>query len=553
MKDGLQRKRLGLGWDEGTLRHPHRGRHADGDTRALMSERPTGIPKTRRLDTGQSRDERAAPIAQSSGPSSGHSSGAAPSKAGPSASASDMELTFTRDIGKKIAGRYKITDVIGEGGMGVVYEAWDTQVERKVAIKLVRSDTTDRKFLSRFRRELEITSKLRHPSTIRVFEHGETKDGRPYMVMELLTGESLADRLEQGPLEEMEALQIARQAAESLSEAHEHGVFHRDLKPDNIFIETVGVSKVVKVLDFGIAGGVDATRLTQAGEVFGTPQYMSPEQCNGLPLDHRTDIYSLACILYEMLEGRPPFSAETPMATMLKHVRAKVPPARHASKETAKVVLMGLRKDRSKRIQTAGRLAELIGQCIGYLRSGGDSRPSRMDSGPSSAQLLPAGPPSTGHPAITLGARSAATNTIPTTGPVPGFAEDGRGRTIAIVLGLLAIGLVIAMFFSDMSGTTDNSEKDTAVKTADAVPDDGPSPEKLPMNRALVQTNVEDAQVYVDEKYQCDTPCEVKVPVGDDLSHEIRVKKEGYVDLVKVWKPKSVAEPLPKLAPMEKI
>ncbi len=508
-----------------------------------MSERPTGIPKTRRLDTGQSREERGGPAPSTT-----------TSPPAPSASASDMELTFTRDVGKKIAGRYKITDVIGEGGMGVVYEAWDTQVERKVAIKLVRSDTTDRKFLSRFRRELEITSKLRHPSTIRVFEHGETKDGRPYMVMELLTGESLADRLEQGPLDEMEALQIARQAAESLSEAHEHGVFHRDLKPDNIFIETVGVSKVVKVLDFGIAGGVDATRLTQAGEVFGTPQYMSPEQCNGLPLDHRTDIYSLGCILYEMLEGRPPFAAETPMATMLKHVRAKVPTPRHASKETAKVVLMGLRKDRSKRIQTAGRLAELVGQCIGYLRTGGDSRSNRLDSGPSSGQLVSSSAVSTGHQAITMGGRSGSTSSLPsTTGPVPGFAEDSRGRTIAIGLGLLAIGLVVAMFFGDMSSGP-QSDGDNGSKSGESDSGAGASsPEKLPMNRALVQTNVEGAQVYVDEKYQCDTPCEVKVPVGDGLSHEIRAKKEGYIDLVKVWKPKSVAEPLPKLAPMEKL
>jgi len=504
-----------------------------------MSERPTGIPKTRRLDTGQSREEQAEPAAAQS-----------KSRMKPSASASDMELTFTRDIGKKIAGRYKITDVIGEGGMGVVYEAWDTQVERKVAIKLVRSDTTDRKFLSRFRRELEITSKLRHPSTIRVFEHGETKDGRPYMVMELLTGESLADRLEQGPMDEIEALQIARQAAESLSEAHEHGVFHRDLKPDNIFIETVGVSKVVKVLDFGIAGGVDATRLTQAGEVFGTPQYMSPEQCNGLPLDHRTDIYSLSCILYEMLEGRPPFSAETPMATMLKHVRAKVPSLRNAAKETSKVVLMGLRKDRSKRIQTAGRLAELIGQCIGHLRSGGDGRSREHSSG---MQRITTGHPATGQPAIVLGSRaSRAATAIPATGPVPGFAEDRRGRTIAIGLGLLAIGLVVAMFFSDMSSAPDQSAEESPKTSASAL-DDTNAPEKLPMNRALVQTNVEGAQVYVDDTYSCDTPCEVKVPVGDGLSHEIRVKKEGYADLVKVWKPKSVAEPLPKLAPMEEI
>ncbi|MCA9580128.1 MAG: serine/threonine protein kinase, partial [Myxococcales bacterium] len=166
------------------------------------------------------------------------------------------------DIGRIINNRYKITEVIGEGGMGVVYEAYDMQVERDVAIKLVRREClTDRTFLTRFRRELEVTSQFRHPSTIRVYEHGETPDGRPYMVMELLTGRSLAETLERdGTVPEMVALGYARQIAESLSEAHENEIFHRDLKPDNIFIESVGVSTVVKVLDFGIAGGIDAMR-----------------------------------------------------------------------------------------------------------------------------------------------------------------------------------------------------------------------------------------------------------------------------------------------------
>ena len=109
------------------------------------------------------------------------------------------------------------------------------------------------------------------------------------------------------------------------------------------------------------------------------------------------------------------------------------------------------------------------------------------------------------------------------------------------------------MFFSDMSSAPERTEDESSKSDTPSDDTEAPSPEKLPMNRALVQTNVEDAQVYVDEKYQCDPPCEVKVPVGDGLSHEIRVKKEGYVDLVKVWKPKSVAEPLPKLAPMEQI
>jgi eukaryotic-like serine/threonine-protein kinase len=490
-----------------------------------MSERRTGIPKTARLDTGQGQGQQVQ---------------AAVPEPDPSASAS-LEMAISEDLGRTIASRYQITEIIGEGGMGVVYEAWDTQVERKVAIKLVRSDSGgDRKFLTRFRRELEITSHLRHPSTIRVFEHGETEDGRPYMVMELLTGHSLADRLEKGALPEMEALQIARQVAESLSEAHEHGVFHRDLKPDNIFIETVGVSKVVKVLDFGIAGGVDATRLTQAGEVFGTPQYMSPEQCNGLPLDHRTDIYSLACILYEMLEGRPPFSAETPMATMLKHVRAKVPPPRNANKETARVVLMGLRKDRSKRIQTAGRFAELIGECIGHLRA---AKEGRSDS--------------TNHPVPR--SRTGATpiapgGTVPVAAAAATFAapqSDRRGLTIAAVLGAVALGLVALAVFGDFSKpTTSSTDPVEDVGKSDAQTE--PSPyESFPNNRALVRTNVENAKVFVDGVEQCETPCEITVPVGDGKTHEIRLEKDGYIDVVYNWRPMTVGEQLPPLPDMK--
>ncbi len=494
-----------------------------------MAERPTGFPKTARLDTAEGKH--------------GVTSDPAPPSAAPdpTASASSLEMVITEDLGRTIAGRYEITDVIGEGGMGVVYEAWDTQVERKVAIKLVRSDaSSDRKFITRFRRELEITSQLRHPSTIRVFEHGETEDGRPYMVMELLTGQSLADRLEQGPIEEMEALQIARQVAESLSEAHEHGVFHRDLKPDNIFIETVGVSKVVKVLDFGIAGGVDATRLTQAGEVFGTPQYMSPEQCNGLPLDHRTDIYSLACILYEMIEGRPPFSAETPMATMLKHVRAKVPPPRNASKETARVVLMGLRKDRAKRIQTAGRFAELIGQCIGYLRA---VKEGRIDTG--RAGSLPTA--STGSVPM-VGPSHALTSSMLPGGQTP---EERRGFYIVLGLGGLALVLIAALFFA--AGRASNADDDDEEPTPKAASEARAEPESknFPFNRALVRTNVPGAKVYVDGEPQCETPCEIRVPVGDGITHEIRLEKEGYIDVVQNWRPNNVGDPRPPLPDMK--
>lgn len=331
-------------------------------------------------------------------------------------------MVVRSDVGATIGGRYQITAIIGEGGMGIVYEAWDPQVNRKVAIKLLRSDSSDPTYLTRFRRELDVTSKLRHPSTIRVFEHGETEDGRPFMVMELLTGHSLADRLEEGPLGEAEAIRIAQQVAESLSEAHEFGVYHRDLKPDNIFLETVGVSKVAKVLDFGIAGGEKSSRLTQAGEVFGTPQYMSPEQCNGQRLDHRTDIYSLACILYEMIEGRPPFAAETPMATMLQHVRTKVPAMRTAAPTTAKVVLMGLHKDRNKRVQTAGRFSELLGDCLDHLRD------------PSGARSI------TGLKSLSVRSRPLGrSRAIP--------PAERRSKIIAVSVGILTLALLLVVVF----------------------------------------------------------------------------------------------------------
>ncbi len=454
------------------------------------------------------------------------------------ASSSTLEVTFNEDVGRVISGRYEILGVIGEGGMGVVFEAHDIQVDRKVAIKLVRRECLqDSKFIIRFRRELEVTAQLRHPSTIRVFEHGECEDGRPYMVMELLTGQSLSERLEQGRIPEIQALQFAKQIAESLSEAHENGIFHRDLKPDNIFIETVGVSTVVKVLDFGIAGGVDALKLTRAGEVFGTPQYMSPEQCNGQDLDHRTDVYSLGCILYEMLEGKPPFSAESPMATMLKHVRAKVPTPRNASPVTAKLLQFALRKDRTKRIQTAGRFAELIGQAIGAARAAEEGRTVHVPdlAGPSMHTGPFASVPST--------SRQQAAG-------VPGFVPPPTGNpNLILAVGVGVIGLLaILVWVMTRSGADPVPEPTVDSKLPVEV-----SPEGLPKNRATIRANIEAANVQVDGVFQCRTPCEITVPVGDNRPHEIRLSKDGYIDVVQNWRPLTVTDPPPLLPDLKPI
>ena len=393
---------------------------------------------------------------------------------------------------------------------------------------------------------MEVTTRLRHPSTIRVFEHGSAEDGRPYMVMELLTGESLAERLERGRIPEIESLQYARQIAESLSEAHENGIFHRDLKPDNIFIESVGVSTVVKVLDFGIAGGLDATRLTRAGEVFGTPQYMSPEQCNGLPLDHRTDIYSLGCILYEMIEGRPPFSAESPMATMLKHVKSKVPTPRHCCRETAKVLMMSLRKDRGKRIQDCGRFAQLLGECIGAARARNEGRPPPNPESPLRRNSHTTGPIASVEPG------TAATGV---TSPVA--TEHGLTMASKLVIGGLGAAFLLivgAMIFG--SGKEDgSSEADDAPGMA-AQPEDKPElkAEDMPKNRAMISSNIDDARVFLDGEFVCETPCTIEVPVGDSKDHELILRKDGYIEVMTKWQPRSVtARPpaLPDLKPAD--
>ena len=477
----------------------------------MASSRKSPNAKTKRLDT---EADDAASLSQSS-----------------------MEMRLIDELGRTIRNRYELTRLIGEGGMGVVYAAYDNQVERDCAIKLVRAECmADKKFMTRFRRELEVTAQLRHPSTIRVFEHGETEDGRPYMVMELLTGESLADRLERGPIPEIEALQYARQIAESLSEAHENGIFHRDLKPDNIFIESVGVSTVVKVLDFGIAGGIDSTRLTRAGEVFGTPQYMSPEQCNGQKLDHRTDIYSLGCILYEMLEGRPPFSAESPMSTMLKHVKSKVPTPRRASRETVKVLMAALRKDRNKRIQDCGRFAELLGQAIGASRA--------VQEGRSDAR-------------VDLPSRRVSTGPIPpitgaTTGPIM-VGDGGNSKLIVGGLAVAALALLGWMAFGELGGGSSEEEGDAVAATGATGATGDAGENQVIYNRAVFRTNVEGAAVLVDGDEKCTAPCSPLVPVGDGKSHEIRLTKDGHIPVVVNWSPATVTEdppPMPDMQPL---
>ena len=211
---------------------------------------------------------------------------------------------------------YRLTRLIGEGGMGAVYEAVHLRLNKRVAIKLLASElSTNSEALARFHREAQITSHLGHPHLVNVSDFGVAATGEPYIVMEYLNGEDLEHRIaREGKLPINVVLHIVKQAASALNAAHAQGVVHRDLKPANLFLMQVqGEPDFVKILDFGVSKMKAArTKLTRASAVIGTPNYMSPEQAMGLvdEIDHRADQWALACIGWEMLSGRPPFNAE---------------------------------------------------------------------------------------------------------------------------------------------------------------------------------------------------------------------------------------------------
>src|SRR6187549_4057496 len=239
-------------------------------------------------------------------------------------------------IGQLIGGRYRVTGVLGEGGMGIVYvgEQQMGSTVRKVAIKTLHAHLSkDPSVIARFHRECGTVAQLEHPNTIKFYDFGSTADGTLYIAMEFVAGKPLSDVLAQGPLSVERTIKIMRQVCGALDEAHMQGIIHRDLKPENVILTArAGETDFVKVLDFGIAArseSADAQReqkLTQQGMVLGTPPYMSPEQFTGKALDRRSDIYSLGVMAYEMLTGQLPFEADTPWQWATEHMTAQPRP-----------------------------------------------------------------------------------------------------------------------------------------------------------------------------------------------------------------------------------
>ena len=279
---------------------------------------------------------------------------------------------------RTLAGRYRLEEVIGRGGMSTVYRGTDLALDRVVAVKVALDPLVEQSpiYLARFTREAKAAAAIGHPEVVTVYDAGADGPTR-FIVMELVPGRSLAEILrERGhkPLEPDQAARIAAQVADALSAAHAAGIIHRDIKPGNIML-TPGGS--VKVLDFGIARALDSHTLTQTATVLGTSAYMSPEQALGQPADARSDIYSLGCVLYEMLTGEPPFTAEVSAAVLHQHVRVEPKPARERNPAIppalGDLVMQMLAKSPNDRPQTAAEVRDRLGPALADPDDRGDA------------------------------------------------------------------------------------------------------------------------------------------------------------------------------------
>jgi len=315
-------------------------------------------------------------------------------------------LSFVPELstGMVLHGKYEILEKIGVGGMAVVYRVRHLHLQEEVAIKVVSSRLAeDPAFIDRFRTEAVITRMLRHPNAVRIDDFDTTEDGQPFIVMEYVPGASLRKLLQNhGPLPPNRAANVARQAALALGAAHELGIIHRDIKPENILlIPQSDGSDLAKVLDFGIAKvkegalGMDTGHEpTRTGLVLGTPKYLSPEQAKGATsVDGRADLYALGIVLYEMLTGRVPFSADTPFAVLLQHLQSPPTPPHvlnpGISSAMSQLVLKSLEKDPAQRFQTGQEMAEALTspEILAPVASGAFAcAPTVVKTAPTSAQ-----------------------------------------------------------------------------------------------------------------------------------------------------------------------
>src|SRR4051812_7837576 len=354
-------------------------------------------------------------------------------------------------LGSTIDGRYKVEALLGEGGMGVVYRCVHTIIGKKVAMKVLRADLArDAEVTERFLNEAKAASSIGNAHIIDISDFGQFPDGAAYFVMEFLNGVPLSKLLEGGQaLSVGRIVHLARQMAEGLAAAHAANIVHRDLKPDNIFlVDRGGERDFIKILDFGIAKvstSAEASKLTRAGAVFGTPHYMSPEQAAGQPVDHRGDIYSFGVILYELASGRLPFDADNFMGILTQHmykapvpIRALVPVPQDVPPGLEAIILKCLSKRAEHRYQS---MQEMILE-FDKMSAGGvpDAVPEMMSR--SGGFNVP----------VDYFMKGQMPQPVPATPSQPLGAQRSRWPLYAGVAGVLAaIGIVVGIFAKSQS------------------------------------------------------------------------------------------------------
>jgi serine/threonine-protein kinase len=346
--------------------------------------------------------------------------------------------------------RYRLDSRIATGGMGEVWRATDTVLDRRVAVKVLKPEyADDPTFRSRFEAEARHAAALHHHNVASVFDFGELEpdDGsdspRPYLVMELVPGRPLSTLLREEAMPPETAAELVAQAADAVASAHALGIVHRDVKPGNLLVTPRGQ---VKITDFGIARAADGAALTQTGQVIGTPAYLSPEQAEGKPATPASDVYSLGVVLYECLAGARPFNGDTPVSTALAHLRDDPPPLPgHVPEHLREVVAVALAKDPQRRFTSMAAFASA-------LRGGPIAAPAAA----SAAAVHPEPPVAEPIPLET----DPVDGTRVLTGPVPLAPERRRRRGrpawlpwAAAALGVLLVVVVVSAVFGDQEPT----------------------------------------------------------------------------------------------------
>jgi eukaryotic-like serine/threonine-protein kinase len=421
------------------------------------------------------------------------------SRRGPAVTEADGDFY----AGKTLAGRYRIERRLGAGGMGVVYLAEHVGLEKRVAVKIMIGDFHDRsEVIGRFVQEAKAASKIGHENIVDITDSGETDEGAPFFVMEYLEGRDLGELLKASgklPLRRVE--RIINQVCRGLAATHDKGIVHRDLKPENIFVcERTSRPDLVKLLDFGLAkvSSIDGAKgkLTHSGMVMGTAAYMSPEQASAGPIDHRTDIYSAGCLLYEMLSGQVPFEADSYMSMLKRHVFDSPAPLRTRAPDVPAaveaVVMRALAKAPADRFQSMKELALAFAKAVGQ-------DPAQAWDG-QEAYATRSGAP------------------LPSSvGEEP--ARNRRGGVVVAGLGVILVGVALLFAWP--------KKPSTPTPSAPIVTPAAPSPPVVRPSHVTISSTPAGAEVFRGAERLGTTPVVLDL-LPSEGRVEVRIEKEGH-------------------------